>query len=63
MMLCDYMTPPLTTMVQPTDKIAAKALDILFDQIGNYKNAKEALNIRYMAELVERQSVRSIDLV
>lgn len=56
-----YLTPPLTTMVQQTDALAKAAVDFLFDVVeGQGKAPRRRLYLN--AELSERHSVRSLPM-
>ncbi|GBC94809.1 HTH-type transcriptional repressor CytR [bacterium HR16] len=50
-----WVTPPLTTMRQPTRQIGAKAAELLINQIETGKRVRET--VLFCAEMVVRQSV------
>lgn len=58
-MLCDYLTPPLTTMVQPVAEMAHQAMEMLFGRIADDETPPEPRRVYLPAELTERQSVRT----
>ncbi len=53
--IAQYMTPPLTTVHQPTDEIAAKAVDTLLERLANKSTEGQVLIMK--PSLVERESV------
>lgn len=62
-MICEYLAPPLTTMVQPVGRMAHQAMEMLFERIAADQNdepAPQPRRIQLPAELVERHSVRNI---
>jgi len=50
-----WVTPPLTTMRQPTRQIGAKAAELLINQVETGKRVRET--VLFCAEMVVRQSV------
>ncbi len=63
-MLCEYLTPPLTTMVQPVAEMAHQAMKLLFERIAEKENPEtpsEPRRVYLPAERIERHSVRSIN--
>ena len=53
--MAQWVTPPLTTLRQPTRQIGAKAAELLIDQIETGKRGREI--VLFPAEMVVRQSV------
>lgn len=53
-----YMTPPLTTIHQPTRKLGAMAVDTLLDRLDTKRAQGEIIRIE--PNLVERESVRKV---
>lgn len=57
--LSQYLTPPLTTMLQPTDALAKAAVQILFEDMrAKGKSPRRCVYLK--AELMERHSVRRL---
>ncbi|MBQ6134429.1 MAG: LacI family DNA-binding transcriptional regulator [Lachnospiraceae bacterium] len=52
-----YMTPSLTTMVQPVSDMVRSAAELLLDDIEGKKCVK---NLFYDAQLIERESVKAL---
>lgn len=53
--------PPLTTMALPLSKIGRKAAEVMIDLLEHKENAAPAKQYKINCELVERQSIRSIE--
>ncbi|MFZ1289971.1 MAG: LacI family DNA-binding transcriptional regulator [Melioribacteraceae bacterium] len=55
-----FLSPPLSCVTQPTDLIAEKSMEILFNRI-NYSEEKPTQNIEIPTELVLRGTCRSFN--
>jgi LacI family transcriptional regulator, galactose operon repressor len=54
-----FMSTPITAVAQPIEAMGRAAAEILFDQISS-KTRPKGRPVVYTAELIVRQSVRSI---
>lgn len=62
-MLCEYLTPPLTTMVQPAEELARRAMQMLYANLAAGESGEDSSpceRIYLPATMVERHSVRAM---
>lgn len=58
--ICDYMQPKLTSLGQPVEEIAAATFELLYDLMDE---ECEQRNIIFPGTLIEKESVRSIEVL